>query len=70
MAARYVALGTSPFVDTSVTVGPFSSFANAERAAKDMEHLGYVTEICRLARLAELVELGPVVNDEGSEVDE
>ncbi|HTF49489.1 MAG TPA: hypothetical protein VK735_18760 [Pseudonocardia sp.] len=57
-------VGTSPFSDTAVTVGPLS-LRGATAAAGDMTLLGYVTEICPLQQVA---DLEVVVNDEGAEI--
>jgi hypothetical protein len=54
---RYVVVGTSPFADTSVAVGPFGSLGKALAASREVEHLGYVTEICPLHSVADLAPL-------------
>jgi len=61
---RYVVVGTSPFVDTSVATGPYTSPERALQAATELDHLGYNTEVVPLHRVA---DLDPVTNDEGAE---
>lgn len=62
--AQYVVIGTSPFVDISVTSGPFRSLDRAQQAAEELDSRGYVTETCELIPAH---EAGYATNDEGAE---
>lgn len=59
-----VVIGTSPFHDTSVAVGPFRSTAHARDAVLELECRGYSAETVPLQPVD---EVGYVINDEGSE---
>lgn len=52
--SQFIVIGTSPASDTSVVVGPFRSYANAQAADLDVVALGYVTEICECLTVAQL----------------
>lgn len=51
---QFVVIGTSPFADTSIAVGPFRSRENAQEASSEMEYKGWVTEICPLSKAADV----------------
>lgn len=59
--SQYVVIGTSPFNDTSVAVGPFRNPDIANTANEDLESLGWNAEVCQLMSVG---EVGPVNNDE------
>lgn len=61
---QLVVLGTSPFIDTSVAVGPFRSQERAQDAVLELEYKGYVTETVELVPAS---EIDFVTNDEGAE---
>lgn len=61
---QYVVIGTSPFADTSVVCGPYRVQANVANAVTELEHRGYVTEVCPTIQPH---EAGYVTNDEGAE---
>ena len=50
----YVAIGTSPFTDTSVAVGPFRSRDKADEAYGALTERGYVVEVCELLSIADI----------------
>lgn len=52
-----VVVGTSPFADVSVAVGPFRSEARALAASEALEYCGYVTEVCPLQRAEDIEPL-------------
>ncbi len=49
-----VVIGTSPAMDVSVAVGPFRSQVKAREAFVELEHKGYVAEICPLRKIDEI----------------
>jgi hypothetical protein len=53
---RYVVIGTSPVIDTSVAIGPLP-FTKTGAVTIELESRGYITEVCELLSLAELAEL-------------
>jgi len=57
-------IGTSPFNDTSVAVGPFRSEKSAQAAAEELDLRGWNTEVVPLGRVADMPY---VSNDEGVE---
>jgi hypothetical protein len=59
-----VVVGTSPFHDTSVAVGPFRSEDIAANAAEVMTERGWNVEVCELVSL---MDVDSVVNLEGEE---
>lgn len=63
--SRYVIIGTSPFNDVSVTVGPVNSYAATVEPVTELEHRGWVTEVCELTPAADVATIGFVTNDEG-----
>jgi hypothetical protein len=62
--SQYVIIGTSPFSDTSIAVGPYRSPQRVTDADAKLTHCGWNTEVCELLAVED-VEL--VVNDEGIE---
>lgn len=48
---QYVVIGTSPFNDVSVAVGPFRSLDRVAEADAEMSHRGWNTESCELMSL-------------------
>jgi hypothetical protein len=57
-----IVIGTSPFHDTSVAVGPFRSEKKAGDAADELTSRGWNAETIPLSRITEIPEL---VNEEG-----
>jgi len=50
----YAVIGTSPFADTSVLIGPFRDVRKALDQASELRHKGYVTEVCPLEQADDL----------------
>ncbi len=49
-----IVIGTSPFHDTSVAVGPLKTSAAAHTAADDLTYRGWNTEIVELVKAADV----------------
>jgi hypothetical protein len=62
MARQFVVIGTSPFFDLSVAVGPFRSAHRASAADDELASRGWNTEVCELMAAA---DVDFVTNDEG-----
>lgn len=62
--SNYVVIGTSPFVETSVTVGPFRSIDKAMAASSELEYRGYVSEISLLQNVLDLETLAGATEDQ------
>lgn len=62
--SAFVVIGTSPWADTSVVVGPFRSMAGAQAADVDLTHLGYNTEVTTCSRVTDLEPLVGAPSDE------
>lgn len=62
MTIQFVVIGTSPFHDVSVAVGPFRSADRAAAADGELASRGWNTEVCELMAVSD-VDL--VTNDEG-----
>lgn len=60
---QYVIVGTSPFSDTSIAVGPFRSSLRAAEADQELVHGGWNTEVCPLLAVT---DVDVVTNDEGA----
>lgn len=64
---QYVVIGTSPFVDCSVAVGPFRLRTSVEGAENELTQRGYNVETCELLDISD-VEF--IVNDKGALAEE
>lgn len=54
---RYIVIGTSPFIDISVAIGPFHTVDAALAASSGLTYRGYGTEICHLQKLSDIPTL-------------
>ena len=61
MNAQWVVIGTSPFEDRSVVIGPFHRIGRAESAAENLVQLGCVPEICQFSTIEDLLYLRQVM---------
>lgn len=59
--SQYIVIGTSPFNDTSVAIGPFRTVDKALYNTVELEYKGWNTEI---VTLLPIVEVGYVTNEE------
>lgn len=60
---RRVIIGTSPFMDTSIVVGPFLSTAREQEADELLTSQGWNTEVCDLLSV---LDAPTVDNEEGA----
>ena len=61
--STYAVIGTSPFHDVTVAIGPFRSVESASRADDELAAKGWNTE---LVTLENVNDIDVVTNDEGS----
>lgn len=54
MSSQYVVIGTSPFHDVSVAVGPFRSAERAAGADRELTARGYNAETCELVAVSDV----------------
>jgi hypothetical protein len=54
MTSQLVIIGTSPFNDVSIAVGPFRSTEKATEADNELTFRGWNTEICELMSVSEV----------------